>query len=69
MSTAERTTAPAGAIEYLTEYEFAELVRVSYPTVRRWRATGTDPPALRIGRSIRYPRSSVLAWLRQRPAA
>jgi excisionase family DNA binding protein len=50
----------------LTEAEVADLLRVSQRTVRRWRNEGTGPPALRVGRRIRYRRSAVEAWLDRR---
>ena len=53
----------------LTEAEVAEMLRVSQRTVRRWRNEGTGPPALRIGRRIRYRRSAVETWLDRRDQA
>jgi excisionase family DNA binding protein len=53
----------------LTEAEVADLLRVSPRTVRRWRNEGTGPPALRVGRRIRYRRSAVEAWLDRRDQA
>lgn len=53
----------------LTEAEVADLLRVSQRTVRRWRNEGTGPPALRVGRRIRYRRSAVEAWLDRRDQA
>jgi excisionase family DNA binding protein len=48
--------------DYLTEAELAELLKVSVKTVRNWRKAGTGPPALRLGRGIRYRRRDVEAW-------
>jgi excisionase family DNA binding protein len=53
----------------LTESEVAGMLRVSPRTVRRWRNEGTGPPALRVGRRIRYRRSAVEAWLDRRDQA
>ena len=53
----------------LTEAEVAEMLRVSQRTVRRWRNEGSGPPALRVGRRIRYRRSAVEAWLDRRGQA
>lgn len=47
----------------LTEAELAELLKVSVGTIRRWRSEGTGPPALRLGRGVRYRRADVDAWL------
>ena len=49
--------------ELLTEQELAALLKVSVRTVRTWRTEGTGPPALRIGRGVRYRRRDVDAWL------
>jgi excisionase family DNA binding protein len=46
-----------------TEQETAEYLHVAVGTLRRWRAEGTGPPALRVGRTIRYRRSDVDAWV------
>jgi excisionase family DNA binding protein len=48
--------------EYLTEAEVAELLKVSVGTLRRWRREGTGPPALRLGRGVRYLRRDLDAW-------
>jgi excisionase family DNA binding protein len=47
----------------LTEQQVAEYLQVSLGTLRRWRAEGTGPPALRAGRGVRYRRADVDAWL------
>jgi excisionase family DNA binding protein len=49
--------------ELLTEAELADLLKVSVRTVRAWRVEGTGPPALRLGRGVRYRRREVDAWL------
>jgi excisionase family DNA binding protein len=51
--------------ELLTEAELAKLLKVSVRTVRAWREKGTGPPALRLGRGVRYRRRDVDAWLEQ----
>jgi excisionase family DNA binding protein len=58
---------PASAPDLLTQSEAAALLRCSPKTLevdrcrRRWRV-----PFLRVGRSIRYDRNAVLAWLAAR---
>jgi excisionase family DNA binding protein len=54
--------------EYLTATELAELLRVSAPTLARWRAAEPlqGPPFVRIEGSIRYPRADVQRWLDER---
>jgi predicted DNA-binding transcriptional regulator AlpA len=50
----------------LTEPEAAEVLRVSTSTLKRWRLAGTGPPvAGYVGRSPRYRRSELLAWIRR----
>jgi excisionase family DNA binding protein len=52
--------------DLLTEREAAELLKVSPQTVEGWRHAGTGPPFARIGRSPRYLRRNVRAWVEQR---
>ena len=50
----------------LTEPEAAEVLRVSTSTLKRWRLAGTGPPvAGYVGRSPRYQKSELLAWIRR----
>jgi excisionase family DNA binding protein len=46
-----------------TERQTADYLQVAVGTLRRWRAEGTGPPALRVGRTVRYRRSDVDAWV------
>jgi excisionase family DNA binding protein len=58
---------PSAPLDVLTVEELAALLKVNPQTVyRRFRAG--EIPGVRIGRSIRFPRSSVEAWLRLRAA-
>jgi excisionase family DNA binding protein len=51
----------------MTEAAVARLLAVSLSTVKRLRASGEGPPAIKVGkRAIRYRRSDVEAWLRRR---
>lgn len=43
--------------------EVAEYLGVPKPTLYQWRHKGEGPPALRVGRHLRYRRSDVEAWL------
>ena len=43
--------------------EVADVVRVPLATLRYWRHLGTGPRSFRIGRSVRYWRTEVFAWL------
>jgi predicted DNA-binding transcriptional regulator AlpA len=49
--------------ELLTIQEVADVVRVPVATLRYWRHVGTGPRSFRIGRSVRYWRTEVFAWL------
>ena len=49
--------------ELLTIQEVADLDRVPVATLRYWRHLGTGPRSFRIGRSVRYWRTEVFAWL------
>lgn len=43
--------------------DVSAFTKVSLPTLARYRADGTGPKFIRIGRSVRYRREDVLAWL------
>jgi predicted DNA-binding transcriptional regulator AlpA len=49
--------------ELLTMQEVADVVRVPVATLRYWRHLGIGPRSFRIGRSVRYWRAEVFAWL------
>jgi excisionase family DNA binding protein len=52
----------------MTEAEVATYLHVAVGTLRRWRAEGSGPPALRVGRTVRYRRRDVDGWLEQQAA-
>ena len=54
--------------DYLTVNEVAEMIRVSTPTLARWRAADPvqGPPFVKIEGSVRYPREAVQKWLEER---
>lgn len=49
--------------EMLTLTEVADLLRVPENTMRYWRHLGTGPRSFTVGRSVRYWRTEVWAWL------
>ncbi len=49
--------------EVNTEADLASFMKKHPDTVRAWRINGIGPRHVRIGRSIRYRRDDVLAWL------
>lgn len=59
-------TAEVGSIERLLSIDdLAELLGVPVWTVRRWRAHGTGPKGIRVGKYVRYRPEDVRAWLAQ----
>ena len=52
-----------GDYELLTEGEVARLIRMSVYKLQRDRCNGKGIPYLRLGRSIRYRRSDVVAFI------
>jgi predicted DNA-binding transcriptional regulator AlpA len=55
--------------ELLSMEEVADVARVPVATLRYWRHLGTGPRSFRIGRSVRYWRTEVFAWLTTRQIA
>lgn len=47
----------------------AEYLDVPEWTIRKWRAQGTGPPGLRVGRHVRYRPADVRRWLDELAAA
>ena len=47
----------------LSEKEAARFLSMSYRTLQSWRSAGEGPSYLKLGRSIRYRRSDLLAWV------
>lgn len=62
---------PASLVEgfptLMTTAEVGEAIRRPAETVRYWRAKGTGPAAIKIGRRVLYPRENVAAWLGTMP--
>lgn len=52
-------------LEYLSGKQLAELLGISESTVTLWRAQGKGPAWIKCGRSVRYARADVDAWLEQ----
>jgi hypothetical protein len=50
-------------VDYMTEAEFAEMIRTPAETARYWRYTGYGPPSFKLGRRVVYKRSDVEKWL------
>lgn len=52
--------------EYLTAEQVAGVLQVSAKSVFRWASEDPSMPALRIGRTIRFPRARLLRWFASR---
>ncbi len=46
-----------------TVQDLATFLRVPVNTVYKWRTTGGGPPAVKIGRHVRYRGADVSVWL------
>ncbi len=47
---------------FLDSQQLAELLGVPKSTIDFWRASGTGPTFIRLGKHVRYRESDVLAW-------
>jgi excisionase family DNA binding protein len=65
-----RGTPPSGGHsvtpELLSTKEAARLLGVHYNTMSKWRIRGIGPRFVKIGTAIRYRRSDIETWLRNR---
>jgi predicted DNA-binding transcriptional regulator AlpA len=61
----QSSNTPHAGDELLTMKEVADVVRVPVATLRYWRHLGTGPHSFRIGRSVRYWRAEVWAWIEE----
>lgn len=58
---------PDVADELLTPEEAAGMLRIpSHRTMERWRAEGTGPAFVKVGRRVAYRRQDLHTWLDQR---
>jgi predicted DNA-binding transcriptional regulator AlpA len=56
----------AQAIELVVPKEAASIIKMSISWLAKARMTGDGPTYIRIGRSIRYSKTSLLHWLKSR---
>jgi predicted DNA-binding transcriptional regulator AlpA len=54
------------ASEWLDSRQLAAEIGVAAVTLKAWRAVGTGPAYVKVGRLVRYRRSAVAAWLASR---
>ena len=57
--------APTAKSKLLTTEQLAELLGVPVRTLYSWRARGTGPRGIRVGRGLRFRVGDVEAWLDQ----
>lgn len=55
-------TSPA---EFMSPEDLAEYLGIPVATIYQWRHKGYGPPAVKIGRHLRYRRIGVDAWIAQ----
>ncbi|MEC5386419.1 hypothetical protein VVD49_11845 [Uliginosibacterium sp. H3] len=60
---------PVGVPTYVTMQQLADVVRCSKRAVQYWEESGVIPPAMRIGRFVRFDLHASLAALRERAIA
>ena len=48
---------------YMTPEEVSDLLSIPVQTLYQWRRKRTGPPAVRIGRHLRYEPSKLHLWL------
>lgn len=46
-----------------TVHDVSAYIGVPVATIYQWRVRGEGPPAIRLGRHLRFDRSAVLAWI------
>jgi predicted DNA-binding transcriptional regulator AlpA len=54
------------SLRLVDERQAAGLLCQSVRTLQKWRVTGYGPPYYKIGRSVRYAREEIEAWILQR---
>lgn len=47
----------------LTIHELSEYLGIPIATLYDWRTDGIGPKAVKLGRALRYPQSSVRLWI------
>lgn len=64
-----RTEAPSVGERLWSVHELAEFLGVPVQTIYWWRYRGEGPPAVRIGRHLRFRPADVERWLAERADA
>jgi len=55
--------------QLMTPEEVSDLLQVPVATLYGWRYKGLGPPAVRVGRHLRYRRSDIEVWFDKRGEA
>jgi predicted DNA-binding transcriptional regulator AlpA len=55
-------------LDLLREEEAAEVLGKTTSSMRAWRRRGYGPPVTKIGRSIRYSKEALAAWVKSQEA-
>lgn len=50
-------------MKLLKEQEVSERLTISLTSLRRWRMAGTGPEWVKLGKSVRYPESSLVKYI------
>jgi excisionase family DNA binding protein len=58
-----RESTKASVSRLLTVQELADLLQVPLKTIYTWRYKGTGPPAVPVGKYLRFRPEDVAAWL------
>lgn len=69
MTPAEPVTAAADLADgdrLMTPDEVADLIRITAAQLAQWRYEGNGPTFVKVGRSVRYRRADVLAYITDR---
>jgi excisionase family DNA binding protein len=49
--------------KYLTVSEVAELLRIPERTIYAWKGKGKGPPAVKVGRYLRFDFDKLIDWI------
>lgn len=53
-------------MDLLTVKETAEMLKISVHTLNKWRTLRTGPNFVKVGRSVKYRRDSIEAWIKRK---
>lgn len=60
---------PLDPLALISTEELAALLEIAAITLRIWRVKGCGPRYVKLGRSVKYRRADVAAWLNERSVA